>query len=147
MKKIFLIFITLALGACSSPQQSELYENRTKWQNAGLSHYRYQLGWSCFCSFFENMPLVIEVQDGEMISMESFSGGALIANDRQYFEENGTIDQIFTKLEADLRQDPDYFEVRYDQTYGFPTYVSVDYSTKFGDDDFSLVITDFEVLP
>lgn len=146
MKKIFLICLTLALGACATQQEGELQENKAKWEDAGISHYRYHLNWSCFCSFFESMPLVIEVQDGEIISLEPFGGDPITAGDRQYFEENGSIDQIFTKLEADIRQDPDYFEVRYDQTYGFPTYVSVDYSTKFGDDEFSLNITDFEVL-
>jgi len=41
MKKIFLICLTLALGACSILRQDELEKNRAKWQDAGLSHYRY----------------------------------------------------------------------------------------------------------
>jgi len=69
------------------------------------------------------MPLVIEVQDDEIVYMEPFSGGALNANDREYFEENGTIDQIFTRLEADISQGPDYLEVSYSPIYGFPTHI------------------------
>ncbi len=147
MKRIFSICLTLALVACATEQQIEFDENRAIWQDAELAHYRYQLNFLCFCSFFESMPLVIEVQDEKIVSLEPFGGDAITEDDRRYFEENGTIDQIFTRLEAAIREDPDYFEARYSLEYGFPTYIRVDYSKEFGDDEFTLIISEFEVLP
>lgn len=67
--------------------------------------------------------------------------------DRKSFEANATIDRIFARFRADLWKNPDEVFVDYDQTYGFPTQVRIDYSKDFGEDDFSLIVSDFEVLP
>ena len=72
MKKLLLVLMTLVLAACSAVpsaagNQSDIEQNQEKWQNANISHYRYHLHISCFCIFAENMPLVIEVQDGEVV--------------------------------------------------------------------------------
>src|SRR5215213_3419819 len=81
MKKLILIVMTLILAACASANalgnQSEIEQNREKWQNAGISHYRYHLAISCFCVFTQDMPLILEVRDGKVVSMEFQSGNKL----------------------------------------------------------------------
>ena len=147
MKKALLLLLALMLSACSIEWQADLARNRAKWNEANISHYRYHLDLRCLCSFFEDMPLVIEVLDGEVVSMEFQSGNPIKQADRKSFEAIATIDRIFARLREDFWKNPDEVFVDYDQTYGFPTQIRIDYSKDFGEDDFSLIVSDFEALP
>jgi len=102
MKKLILLIAALVLAACASlnasADQSELSLNQQKWQDANISHYRYNLAISCFCVFTQDMPLVIEVQDGEVVSMEYSTGNDIDPSSLEYFQGFSTIDRIFELL-------------------------------------------------
>lgn len=153
MKKLLLVLMTLVLAACTAlagaaGDQSEIEQNKEKWQDANPSHYRYNLHISCFCVFVENMPLVIEVQDGEVVSMEFENGAEIDPSIRQdLFDKYATMDRIFAELEADLDGAADKVTIEYDATYGFPTKADIDFVEEAIDDELYLSISDFEVLP
>jgi hypothetical protein len=147
MRKLIFIFIVLALAACSAGNQSEIERNKEKWQDANITHYRYNLTLGCFCVFSQDMPLVIEVMDGNVVSMEYKNGNPIDTTNRELFERFSTIDRIFSELEADLAGAADEVTVTYDPTYGFPVEVSIDYVKEATDDELYLTISDFEVLP
>ena len=153
MKKLLLVLMTLVLADCSAVagaagNQSEIEQNKEKWQDANIPHYRYNLHISCFCIFVENMPLIIEVQDGEVVSME-FENGAEIdpAIGQDLFDKYATIDRIFAEVEAGLNDTADNVVVKYDPTYGFPTEVTIDVEEQAADDELYLTISNFEELP
>ncbi|HEX6035359.1 MAG TPA: DUF6174 domain-containing protein, partial [Anaerolineales bacterium] len=107
MRKVLFIVLTLALAACTAVgsamgNQSEIEQNKEKWQNANISHYRYELFISCFCVFNEDMPLIIEVQDGKVVSMEFKSGKEIDPGLHELFDKYATIDRLFAELEAGL---------------------------------------------
>jgi hypothetical protein len=142
--------MVLALSACSlmpSGSQRELEQNKEKWQNANISHYRYNLSITCFCVFSQDMPLIIEVQDGNVVSMEFQSGKDIDAANRELFEKYATIDRFFAELEADLNGAADKVTVAYDPTYGFPTEVNIDFIEEATDDELYLSLSNFEELP
>ena len=147
MRKLIFIFIVLALAACSTGNQSEIERNKEKWQAANITHYRFNLNISCFCVFTQDMPLVIEVLDGKVVSMEYQNGNPIDATNREFFERFSTIDRIFSELEADLTGAADEVTVTYDPTYAFPVEVTIDYVKEATDDELYLTISDFEVLP
>ncbi|HSL43072.1 MAG TPA: DUF6174 domain-containing protein [Anaerolineales bacterium] len=152
MKKLIFIVMTLVLAGCAAMgsamgSQSEVEQNKEKWQDAGISHYRYNLFISCFCVFVENMPLVIEVQDGEVVSMEYQNGNEIDPSLLELFEKYATIDRIFAEVEAGLNGAADNVVVTYDPTYGFPTEVTIDVEEQAADDELYLTISDFEELP
>jgi uncharacterized protein DUF6174 len=151
MKKLILIVMAFLLAACASANalagQSEIEQNQEKWQNANISHYRYQLSISCFCVFTQDMPLIIEVQDGKVVSMEYQSGKAIDPSLLELFNKYATIDRIFTELEADLNGAADEVMVKYDPTYGFPTEVTIDVEKQATDDELYLTLSNFERLP
>ena len=147
MRKLIFIFIVLALAACSAGNQSEIERNKEKWQDANITHYRHNLTLGCFCVFSQDMPLVIEVMDGNVVSMEYKSGNPIDTTNRELFERFSTIDRIFSELEADLAGAADEVTVTYDPTYGFPVEVTIDYVKEATDDELYLTISDFEVLP
>lgn len=147
MRKLVFIVMTLVLAACSMGSRSEVEQNKEKWRDANISHYRYNLHLSCFCVFVENMPLIIEVQDGRVISMEYQTGKEIEADNRQLFEKYATIDRIFVELDADLSGAADEVMVKYDPTYGLPTEVTIDFIKEAADDELYLTLSRFEKLP
>jgi hypothetical protein len=126
---------------------SDFDRAREKWQEADASHYRYNLNLSCFCAFNENMPLVIEVQDGDVVSMEYQNGNEIEEVNLEQFQKYDTIDDIFAELEKALNGEADKVTVSYDETYGFPTQIDIDFIEEAIDDELYLTVSDFEVLP
>src|SRR6185503_18172617 len=141
MRNLIFIFIVLALAACSMGSQTEIARNKEKWQDANITHYRYDLTLGCFCVFSQDMPLVIEVMDSKVVSMEYQNGNPIDATNREFFERFSTIDRIFSELEADLAGAADEVTVTYDPTYGFPVEVSIDYVKEATDDELYLTIS------
>jgi hypothetical protein len=139
--------ITFALAACSLGSQTEIERNREKWQDTNISHYRFNLFVGCFCVFTEDMPLAIEVKDGEVVSMEYQSGNEIDASSHELFDKYATIDRIFSELETNISTEADEVVVKYDPTYGFPTEINVDFIKDAIDDELALTISNFEELP
>ena len=152
MRKLILIVMTLVLAGCAAmgsalESQSEIEQNKSKWQNANISHYRYELFISCFCVFNEDMPLILEVHDGKVVSMALQTGKEISPDLRELFEKYATIDRLFAELEAGLNGQADQVTVKYDPTYGFPTEATIDFAKDATDDERYLTISNFEVLP
>jgi hypothetical protein len=137
--------MVVVLTACASvgAASSDFDLARDKWQDAGISHYRFNLNISCFCIFTQDMPLIIEVQDGEVVSMEYQSGNEIDPSNLELFERYATIDRIFAELETALVE-ADSVTVEYDETYGFPTQVSIDLDQQMADEEIYLTISDFD---
>lgn len=147
MRKLIFIFMALVLAACSMGSQTEIERNQEKWQAANVSHYRYNLFLGCFCVFSQDMPLVIEVKDGEVVSMEYQNGNEIDATSRELFEKYATIDRIFSELEKDVNGEADEVVVTYDPTYGFPAEINIDFIKDAIDDELGLTVSNFEKLP
>lgn len=148
MKKIVLLLLAFILAACSTETKTDFDKNLAKWNDANISHYRYSLFIGCFCAFRDQMPLTIEVKDGEVVSMTRSDGTAVASTDPSYdiFESYATIDRVFLKLEADQTGDADEVTVTYDSTYGFPANVAVDNIKAAMDDEISYQVSGFEIL-
>jgi hypothetical protein len=161
MKKLLLLVLAIVLSACTaianaSEPKSEVQQAREKWEAAKISHYRFNLGIGCFCVFSQDMPLVVEVKDGQVVSMQYQSGKQVDTNLVDYFNRFTTIDKIFDEIEngfkVEANVDPaaekaDEIKVTYDETYGFPTQVSIDFIKEAADDELGLTISNFEKLP
>lgn len=148
MKKLILLTLIVILTACSAGTPTELEQNRQAWQNAGITHYNFSLNVGCFCAFRDQMPLTIEVQNGEVVSM-TYSDGTLVpATDPSYetFSKYATIDRIFSELEAGLSGDAEEVTVTYDSVHGFPNNIYFDFILAAADDELSITVADFEVL-
>ena len=149
MKKIILLFLVLILAACSTDGTTELSRNQTKWQDADISHYRFELNVGCFCAFRSQMPATVEVKDGEIVSIIGADGNPIDVSDplNEYVLRFATIDRLFAELESDAFKEADKITVTYDPTYGFPSEVSIDFIELAIDDELYLSVSDFEPLP
>lgn len=164
MRKTLFIVLAIVLTACSGmatemPTQiptdiptevvvsGDLEGARQKWEAAGISHYRFNLDMVCFCAFRENMPLIIEVQDGEVISMQYENGSEIDPASLEFFQRYETIEKVFAELEKAVGGEADKVTVSYDGTYGFPEQIDIDFVEEAIDDELSMTIFGFEVLP
>lgn len=146
MKKIILLVLAIILAACTGV--SEYDQSLAKWQDADISHYRFQLFIGCFCPFAEDMPLTIEVLDGEVVSITSADGSPVETTDPSFetYNSYATIDRLFLELKANLSGEAEEVVVTYDPTYGFPVNISIDWIKAAVDDELSLQVSNFEVL-
>ena len=148
MKKIILFALTLILAACTAASTpTEFEKNQQLWENANISHYRYTLSLSCFCAFMEDMPLTIEVQNDQIVSITSVKGSVVDTTNPSYsiFENYATMDRIFLQLKTAL-EEADEVVVVYDGTYGFPTSITIDQIKEATDDELWITVENFEIL-
>jgi len=148
MKKLILFSLIVILTACSFGASTEFKKNRQAWLDSGITHYRYSLNIGCFCAFRDQMPITVEVQNNEILSM-TYPDGTLIAQtDPNYeiFSKHATIERIFSELEAGLAGAAEEVTVAYDPIYGYPSNIYFDYIKAAADDELSLTISNFEAL-
>ncbi len=149
MKKILFVLLAVLLTGCAAlvgQASGDSNADQEKWQDANISHYRYELGISCFCMFSADMPLVIEVKDGQVVSMEYKSGKEIDPAFLEDFQRYDTIDKVFAELKK-AQSEAERVEVTYDEKYGFPTQITIDRAVQAADDELYLSISNFEVLP
>ena len=99
--------------------------------------------------YLSQMPLTVEVQDGQTTSMIDSNGTVITSENESYrsFSQHATVDLLFSAVKANLNSVADEFTVTYNFTYGFPTEIRIDRSKDFADDEWALSISGFEVLP
>lgn len=142
---IFFLILVVALEACSpSKPRSLLADNREKWQAKNVRHYRFDLSIGCFCPFHEQMPLSIEVLNGEVISLTA-KNGEDVTPFLESYRRSDTIDKLFAII-ASAEDRADEIKIEYDPSYGFPTSAWIYYMKNAADDEMGYVVTNFEVL-
>lgn len=148
MKKIILLTLIVILTACSAGTPTEFEKNRQIWRDSGITHYRFSLVIGCFCPFRNQMPLTIEIQNDEIISMTASDGTLIAASDLNYefFSRYATIERIFSELEAAQAGDAEEVTVAYDSARGFPSEIYIDFIKTAMDDEISLTVSNVEVL-
>jgi hypothetical protein len=148
MKKITLLLIALIINACSDGAGTDLSRNQSKWQDANITHYRFQLGVGCFCPVGDVMPMTVEVRNGEVVSLVDVNGEPFPSTDplNDLILKYATIDRIFSELGSESVQNADKLTVTYDATYGFPTDVTIDFIELAADDELYLSVSEFEPL-
>lgn len=143
-----LIYV-LAFGMPGSAQVGELDASLQKWRAQSISHYRMKVNIGCFCPFFDRMPVTVEVQDGQVLSVTDSQGQPVAADDpiRSFGNEDlMTIEGLFAYAREAL-QTADKTEVTYDPTHGYPVSLNIDRIELAMDDEMSVLISEFEVLP
>jgi len=149
MKKLTLLLLVLILSACTAGGGTELERNQSKWQDADITHYRFQLSVTCFCPVSGLMPMTVEVQNGEVVSIVDVNGQPYPSTDpmSEFILQYATIDRLFSELGSDSVQKADKLTVTYDPTYGFPTEAIIDFIELAADDELYLSASGLEPLP
>jgi hypothetical protein len=147
MRKILLAVMVLLLASCShfSPAFREFEQNRERWEAQGIQHYRFNLRIGCMCPWYGQMPLAIEVKDGEAVSIVA-SNGQNGAPYLETYKKSSTVEALFDVIQSAQKSGADEIKVTYDPTYGFPTSIRIDNIKMAVDDEIGYYIENFEVL-
>lgn len=139
---IFLAVQSLRL----EPQRQAYKQNLSLWESQAIRHYRFDLKVGCNCPWYDMMPLTVEVQNGEIVSMVASNGGDITPY-LDTFRPHGTVERLFDTVDSVISMFTYRLEVKYDATYGFPTSIVIDPYRTITDDEMGYYVTNFEVLP
>jgi hypothetical protein len=153
--RLALAALALAAAGCSSstdpgPAHAGIRlsptQARVKWHSRGVTDYQLvvERGW-CECLPEWTRPMRVAVREsGAQVTVTDLERGtpvSLAANDRPL-----TVENLFLLID-ELREEGVYrLDVLYDPIYGFPTLIDVDRDRQMVDDEFRIMVREFEVL-
>lgn len=119
---------------------SEVTQQRRQWERLTIDAYEYDLTILCFCASID--PVRVQVRGDTVFS-------AVLVETGEPVEEpyrSRTIDELFDVIEDAVAQDAAQLEVEYDEAFGFPTHIYVDYSITIADEERTYVAENFRSL-
>jgi hypothetical protein len=118
--------------------------NRRLWNQQNISNYHYTLSNSCFCIPEARGPVVIEVRNGETVSITSVATGESV--DPRFFKQYSTIPKLFNVIQDAIQRQASSLNVQYNSRYGYPTQIDIDYNSQIADEEIFLRIENFKIL-
>jgi hypothetical protein len=159
---IFLIAIIFSLAGCGSLSYDnfEYQNNYKKWTSASIKNYSISEEQSCFCYMpLLNRKVVVKNGEVEKVMFATKIDTKLYDSDTHFKKEvkfsagdvipekysSGTIDieQAFRLIKEAIEQNAYIVEVSYDETYGYPKKIFINYEKNTYDDEWSLSIYEF----
>ena len=135
----------------ASGQPYKLEKNRTKWESYHITHYRMSLALPPSDSNYNQMPLIVEVKDGIVISVVDAHGKIVsptLAGDIVYgYPDNLTIPGLFSYTNKIYLEKPLSIDVTYDPILGYPTIIYVDPYAEPCCQEYTIEVKDFQILP
>jgi hypothetical protein len=118
------------------PLQAALDANLAKWQAFGVDAYQYEFGNGCACPPQIVGPTVIVVEDGEVVELRDAQGVVFEPLEGVRYP---TIDELFDTVQTavDRGRGPAAVSVRYDDGWGYPTHIDIDWEAATADEETS----------
>lgn len=121
------------------PKDSLLSENIKKWQSFNICSYSFTRTISCECMEDFTSPKSLKIENGTLTYI----------NEKLVKEKTGnspkTIHQMFQLINNLCAKNTHELKITYDETYGFPTFLFVDYDDMVADDEISYTFSRFSV--
>ena len=158
-----IAIIALMVSGCSLPDQAasqtptpepnnqqtnldqasnELEMMHSLWESQNLDTYRFQFQWQCFCLPDYVETVWVTVEEGAITSVEAvdpkFGGPVPDMN------EFRTIDGLFDLIRDGIENQAYEIRVTYNETFGYPASVYIDYDFNMADEERGFEILEFE---
>lgn len=143
-----LLFVCFLISCTSdvelSEEKREFNQARQKWNSAQIQNYEMHERISCFCGGL--LEWDVFVKNGIKDKVEYDESQAFGQTYDDIFDQARTIEDVFDFLESLLnRGDLASLVIEYDDVYGFPKLISIDYVENIADDEIAYMYTDFEI--
>lgn len=122
------------------PAEAALAGARARWAEAAIDDYQFTIQTICFCQQSVVGPFRVTVVDGVTTDIVNLEGGAVDADTRRAVPL--TVDALFAKV-AEALDRADSLVVAYDDVFGFPTSIDIDWIVNAIDDETTFEVTDF----
>ena len=154
MKNILLVLIIfVTVVSCSSDDgdelQKELNRNRQLWASKKIDNYKWSERLSCFCGGVLDRDIFVMNKEKDTVRFDNIVLPANVNFNEIYeqvFNDSKTIEDAFGFIEELLTQEAESLVIEYEQSYGFPTLISVDYDFQIADDEFVYNYANFEII-
>lgn len=153
MYKSLLIFgLTLFLSACMATKKSpnkpissvqeSLNKHRLQWKNGNIHNYSYEFRRSCFCMKEYTKAVLIDVKDGAVVSAIFKDNKQSLPNTLK--DNRQTIKMLFDTVQKAIDRKAHNIMVKYDEQYGYPLSINVDYDEMIADEELYLSAKDLK---
>lgn len=130
--------------------QQQLSKNKQKWQQSALENYDFTVQNSCFCTLSDTLPIQFKIENS-LVAGSSYDCSDLnfirqepLCDERPDSRLNQTVDSLFQVIEDAIKQKANTVSVEYDQMYGYPTSIAIDFIELAADDEVNYQIRDFK---
>jgi hypothetical protein len=132
------------VAACSTgplaPERSALETARAAWAVSAPDAYSYEFRRICFCGGEITRPVQIEVAAGQVISVVPVDDGPPLQTP---IDEYPTIDDLFDEIQDAIDADAHQLLATYDEEWGYPVDVSIDFILEAIDEEMGFQVRDF----
>jgi len=149
-KSIVLFFFSYLFISCASDDDifkeiRALNETRSTWQRSQLKNYRINERISCFCGGLLEWDVYVKEGAKERVEFDELH----LPSHQTYndiFDNAKTVEDAFDFIEELIYQNVASLLVEYNNEYGFPSLISIDYYADTTDDEIGYLYTDFELI-
>lgn len=140
---IILIFVFTFISCNSDDEfRDEFNENRQLWASSNINNYSWDERLSCFCGgVLEKVIYVVDSTKDTVVFDESFLFEGYTYID--VFNGSKSVEEAFDYIEELLAKDVASLFIEYDEMYGYPTSISIDYDERIADGGISYFYTNF----
>lgn len=119
----------------AAERSPDLEDAVQRWEDADLEAYTMTLRRICFCMAPDYTgPFAVTVRGGALDSV--VLEGAPVETERAL-----TVEDLFELIEDAYERRAEVVEVEFDETYGYPTNLSIDYSSMMADEEIGYSIS------
>lgn len=145
---LIAVLATAALAACADiptdAADGDLDAAWRRWQQAGITDYRFDVQVICFCGDERTSTVTAVVLGGAPVSLVYADSGN--AADTLLFTDVRTMGRVFATLRAALDRRPSQVTATYDAALGYPLDVWVDFNAAMADEEIGYRVTNFARL-
>lgn len=144
-KTLFLLALTIAFISCDSDNdepKTDFEIAKVKWENFQIKDYTIQENTSCFCTGLLEWTTKVSNKEKDTVYFDE----SKLYKDQTYqmvFDDAKTIDDAFEFIENFDMSKVDFFTVEYDEKYGFPKSIVIDYHIDMADDEIAYLFSNF----
>ncbi len=145
------LLVVFALVSCTTDDDTmlrELAKNRELWEASNIENYSLNQRVSCFCAGPYSWTVFVKGKLKDKVEFDETQLEIGQTYDEIYedvLNSARTVEEIFEFLERTINKEVASLRVEYNEEYGFPTLISIDYIENAVDDEIGYIYTDFNI--
>jgi hypothetical protein len=144
-EEFILAVNSFELMALSEGGPEALDEAMALWNSSGVEAYTFEFQRLCYCTEEYRAPYVTTVESGAVVAV-AYVNATMLEPENELFQAAYTVEGLFAMIQSALDKGAYSVVVEYNETYGFPESIYIDYNVMMADEEFSLVVNAFELL-
>ncbi|WP_117884271.1 DUF6174 domain-containing protein [Aureibaculum luteum] len=144
-KAFFLLVLLVSFNSCDTDDEAAISDfeiAKAKWEKLQFKDYTIQENTSCFCGGLLEWTTKVTSNEKDTVYYDDsklYKGQTY----QMVFDGAKTIDEAFDFIEQFDVKTVYYFDVVYDEQFGFPKSISIDYVENMADDEITYLYSNF----